>query len=472
MTNWLPQLAEGPAPLYVRLADQIEADIQSGILPPGAKLPPQRDLAYDIKVTIGTIGRAYALVRERGLVSGEVGRGTYVLAQQELPANDGQDKMVSDFSGTRSPNPPAGKLRFDTTAAPDIGQSNPIETFLSRIVREHSGEISSYTRVIPDRWKEAGRQWLANENWKPELENIVPVLGAHAGLMAVMHAVSQPGDYICFEELTYAQMARATAMTGRRIAVTSSDDGGLSPEDFERVCAQKHPKALFLMPSAQNPTTTTLTTERRKAIAEIARKYNVWLIEDNLYGAMTFDGLPFLAELAPEKTFHIGGLSKSVAAGVRGGWVACPPHFAPRVNITHKLSTGGIPFLLFELCSSMVLSGSAASIRQQVLLENTARAQIVEELFAGYDIQHQIGAPFFWLKLPEPWHAGTFKQAAFDRGILIDDEDEFKSGRSDRAFHAVRVSYSSPQNRKDVENGLKTLKSLLESGQTGYDTFA
>jgi DNA-binding transcriptional MocR family regulator len=472
MTNWLPKLPEGHGPLYVRLADQIEADIEAGILPPGAKLPPQRDLAYDIKVTIGTIGRAYALVKERGLVSGEVGRGTYVLEPQEMPANDGHDRIVSNYGGTRVSSPPAGKLRFDTTAAPDVGQSGPIETFLARIVRDYGAEISSYTRIIPQRWKEAGQRWLSNETWTPVVDNIVPVLGAHAGIMAVIHSVSQPGDYIAFEQLTYAHVSRGTSMAGRRIAVVESDKDGIIPEDLERVCAQKHPKAVFIMPSAQNPTASTLPLERRKAIADIARKYNVWLIEDNLYGAMAEDGLPFLAELVPEKTFHIGGLSKSVAAGVRGGWVACPPHFSQRVNITHKLSTGGIPFLLFELCSAMVLSGTASSIRRQVLIENAARNELVSDIFSGSDIAQKTGAPFFWLRLPEPWHAGTFKQAAFDRNILIDDEDEFKSARSDRAYHAVRVGYSSPASRKDVENGLRTLKSLLDSGQTGYDTDA
>src|SRR5688500_8536845 len=85
MTNWLPDLSTGAGPIYIRLADRIENDISQGTLPAGTKLPPQRDLAYDIGVTIGTVGRAYALVRERGLVSGEVGRGTFVLGERQPP---------------------------------------------------------------------------------------------------------------------------------------------------------------------------------------------------------------------------------------------------------------------------------------------------------------------------------------------------------------------------------------------------
>ena len=78
MTNWLPDLTLGTGPLYLRLANHIETDIDTGAIAHGAKLPPQRDLAFDLKTTVGTIGRAYAVLPERGLVSGEVGRGTYV----------------------------------------------------------------------------------------------------------------------------------------------------------------------------------------------------------------------------------------------------------------------------------------------------------------------------------------------------------------------------------------------------------
>ena len=100
MTNWTPDLSAGDGPLYLRLANRIETDIGEGVLPRGTKLPPQRDLAYDIGVTIGTVGRAYALLRERGLVSGEVGRGTYVLDRSGRPR-----QSASPRQGARIPPP-------------------------------------------------------------------------------------------------------------------------------------------------------------------------------------------------------------------------------------------------------------------------------------------------------------------------------------------------------------------------------
>lgn len=471
MTNWLPDIQQGRGPLYARIADQIEQAIGNGTLTVGAKLPPQRNLAFDIGVTIGTIGRAYNIVRERGLVSGEVGRGTYVLDRPESRPPEQADPLTTSLAGTRPIVAPAGKLRFDSTAAPDIGQGDILTRLLSDISREHHADIASYARNFPDHWFEAGAQWLARGSFRPAPESVVPTLGAHAAVVAVISAVTSPGDRIAFETLTYSQVSRSAGLIGRRVALMESDEFGLVPEDFERVCAQQHPKLAFVMPSAQNPTVAVMPLDRRKAVADIARKYGVWLIEDDLYGSMTGDPAPPLAELAPERTFLVGGLSKSVAAGVRGGWVACPPHFSQRIRIAHKMVSGGLPFLLAELCARLVLSGSASTLRNRSVEEIGVREVMAREIFAGFDFNSHPKVPFFWLKLPDPWLSGTFKQAALQEGVLVDDEDEFKAGRSDHVFHRIRVGFSSPAVRAEVERGFHILRRLLDSGRAGYDSF-
>ena len=152
MTNWLPDVSQGSGPLYVRLAERIEDGIASGTLPTGTKLPPQRDLAYDLGVTIGTIGRAYALVRERGLVSGEVGRGTFVLGRG---SNEDIVRPTSPETpvGTRSPSMP-GKLRMDSTSAPAVDQGEAIERITSSDLPRLPGARSSTTRACgPHRGK-------------------------------------------------------------------------------------------------------------------------------------------------------------------------------------------------------------------------------------------------------------------------------------------------------------------------------
>ncbi|MGO7424663.1 aminotransferase class I/II-fold pyridoxal phosphate-dependent enzyme, partial [Rhizobium ruizarguesonis] len=241
MTNWLPDISRGSGPVYLRLAYSIESAISSGTLPAGSKLPPQRNLAYDIGVTIGTIGRAYALVHERGLVAGEVGRGTYVLNRSETPPGEQIDPLTVSLGGTRVHDAPANKIRFDTTAAPDLGQGKVIAGILAEIGEQHFSEISSYSRNFPSNWFEAGRLWLARSGWMPEAENIVPTLGAHAAAISVIAAVSAPGDKIVFEHLTYTQVSRSARLLGRRTLTVESDELGVIPEDFERLLQQQHP---------------------------------------------------------------------------------------------------------------------------------------------------------------------------------------------------------------------------------------
>ena len=472
MTNWLPDLREGSGPLYIRLADQMENAIASGDLPAGSKLPPQRNLAYDIGVTIGTISRAYSLLHERGLVSGEVGRGTYVLARDENASPSDRDIVSTSLAGTRPLNAPANKIRFDSTAAPDIGQGETLASVISDIMRDCPQAVAGYTRGSPVHWQEAGVRWLSYGDWAPQADAVVPTLGAHAGIMAIISVLTNPGDRIAFEHLTYSQVSRAAGLIGRRISLVASDASGVLPEDFERVCVQEHPKIAFFMSSAQNPTLATMPLAHRREIAEIARRYNVWLIEDNLYGSMDKKDIPLIAALAPERTFIVDGLSKSVSAGIRGGWVACPPHFAQRVRVAHKMMTGGMPFLLAELSARLVLSGEAEAIWERCRDEINAREAMAREILSGYDFNSSSDIPFLWLKLPEPWLSATFKNAVYADGVLVDDEDEFKAGRSEKISHRVRLGFSSPGSRQEVADGLRIVRSLLDNGSAGYDSVA
>ncbi len=193
---------------------------------------------------------------------------------------------------------------------------------------------------------------------------MVPTVGVHAAVMAVIAAMTAPGDKIAFEQLTYSSISRSANLIGRRSARREDRRARPDPEDFDRLCAQQHPKLAFLIPSLHNPTLAITPVNRRREIAEIARKHNVWLIEDSIYGALLDQPPTPISAFLPERTFHVGGLSKTVSAGVRGGWVSCPANLAPRIQIAHKMITGGLPFMLAELASRMVLSGEADTIRQ------------------------------------------------------------------------------------------------------------
>ncbi len=485
MTIWLPDLRSGHGPLYLRLADQIEHDIAAGILKAGDKLPPQRNLAFDLGVTIGTVGRAYALVRERGLVAGEVGRGTYVRPPLQGDADDldtmpeaaaypfpgGVVPAKPDMGGTRVVSPRPGVILLDSTAAPEVGQAETIGTITAQIVADCPHQIASYTRIVPPLWREAGQTWLAHGGWEPDGDSIVPTTGVHAAIMAIVAAVTGPGDRILFEGLTYSSFARSATLIGRRPIAVRCDNEGAVPEDLERVCAQQHPKLLFLMPDMHNPTLGQMSPARRADVAEIARRHNLWLIEDAIYGALVEERETPLAALAPDRTFHVSGLSKSVAAGVRGGWIACPPGHAHRIHIKHKMVTGGWSFLLTEIAARLVMSGAADTIRAAARREIEARRALAVKAFAGNDFRTRPNAPFLWLKLPDPWLSGQFRQVAASEGVLVDDEDEFKPNRTQELHHRVRIAFTTPAERDTVAAGFQILRRLLDTGVTVYDSY-
>jgi DNA-binding transcriptional MocR family regulator len=133
--------------------------------------------------------------------------------------------------------------------------------------------------------------------------------------------------------------------------------------------------------------------------------------------------------------------------------------------------SGGIAFLMAETAARLVNSGVAETIRELNTAEIRRRVIDARAIFTGVDIDSREDVPFLWMRLPEPWLSGTYKAAAASEGILIDDEDEFKVGRSDKTWHRVRIGVSAPEHAFDAHNGLVRLRQLLDSGAGGYDTF-
>jgi DNA-binding transcriptional MocR family regulator len=476
MTNWLPNLDGLSGPLYARLAISIEHAIDDGTLAPGAKLPPQRNLAFDIGVTIGTVSRAYAIVRERGLVSGEVGRGTYVrsaddgaVIQAAMPGMTGHKPGRID-AGHHPRGAAEGLLRLDSTAAPFHGESLIADAFRSVMIA-HPQNILDYVRGHPAHWAEAGQAWLARGNWRPQAADVVQVNGGHAGILAIVNAMTVPGDAILFESLTYSSIARAIALIGRRVVTVKLGPDGIDPEELESVCAQRHPRLAFLMPDLNNPTLGRTSLEKRLAIIDVARRNNMHIVEDVIYAAIGEPPLPPLASLDPDHVFHVGGFSKAVAAGLRAGWVACPPHLSRRVQTAHRMMTAGVPFLMAETAAQLSLSGTAQNIRVANRAEVKRRVAMARTAFAGLNFEARDDAPFLWLRLPDEWMPGTFKSAAAAEGILIDDEDEFKPARDSVTDFRVRIGLTAVRDVQVLQGALAVLRRMLDAGAPAYGRF-
>lgn len=475
MTTWFPEIQRTGAPIYIEIADAMASDIGNGKLKPGEKLPPQRNLAFDIGVTIGTIGRAYALARQRGLVTGEVGRGTYVRSS-EPPLADVVATTSSFAETAEEPvpdgiHPAPGKLRLDSTSAPEVGQSSFITRHVAAIMADYPHKTTDYIRSLKPEWQQAGQAWLSTGGWQPDTASIVPTLGVHAGIMAAIATLTAPGDRVAFEAVTYASLARAANLIGRRPVSVPMTADGIDVDAFDHLCANQHPKAVVVIPTIQNPTTAIMPAATRERLAAVARKHGVWIMEDNIYGACVDEAPAPIAALAPDITFHFGGLSKAVAAGIRSAWVSCPPAYVRSLPVAHKMLTGGMPFMLAETAARIVRSGEANTIARAVLRENLKRLTLVREILSGHDYRSHDNSAFIWLKLPEPWRASLFVSAARDVGLLVDGDDEFQFSQGQTSLHRVRIAFSTLPSHAVLREALVRLRRLLDAGPSGYDSY-
>ncbi|MCE7028272.1 PLP-dependent aminotransferase family protein [Jiella avicenniae] len=461
------------SPFYLRLADAIERAIVEGVLKPGDKLPPQRDIAFDLKVTVGTIGRAYQIARERGLTTGEVGRGTYVRqidAESEKPE---ARQFLTNATADSLPGQESDDVKLDSTSAPMVGQAEDVASTFAAVLQDSTAKALDYVRGVPQGWLEAGAAWLETGGWTPEVGNVVPTLGVNAAIQGIIAAATHPGDRIVFEDLSYASVARAATMIGRMPVTVGMDDEGIIPEELDRCAARQHPRMIFLMPAVNNPRGTTMSLRRREQIVSVARRHNLLIVEDNIYGKITPVDIPPIVSLAPERTFFVGGLSKSVSAGLRAGWASCPRGQSVRVTVAHNQLTGGRPFLNMEVAARLVLSGKAETIRQAVMGEIAARGALFDDIFQTRTAGRAAAAvPYRWVPLPAPWTSPAFQLAARNHGIRIDGEDEFRSVRGDHAHHSVRIGLSAVAERERLANALTILKGLIDSGSISYMSVA
>jgi DNA-binding transcriptional MocR family regulator len=452
MTMWLPDLAPWPGPRYRALSEVIAQDIATGALPEGTRLPPQRDLAYRLGVTVGTVSRAYALVAERGLVSAEVGRGTYVRARRSGqsrpdPVGDGGDDLIK-LTLNAPPDPSYRALLAQGLA--EISTLGPLDDFMSYTPK----------RGFADH-RAAAAAWIGRVGLDAPPDQIIITGGAHQAIVAAFAGLARPGDSILVEALTYAGVCHIAERLGLRLHGLAIDDEGLLPAALEEAARTGQARLLFINPTVHNPTTASMSLARREAIAGIARRHDLIVIEDDVYGQLPEDRPPPLAALVPERTIHISGASKSVAPGLRLGVLLSPASLHERIaDAQHDLFLT-CPPLLAELFRYWVANGTADQLARRQRLEAGARQRVAHEALGSHHYRAQPTSYHLWLPLPPPWRTAEFLGVVRERGVAIDPGSAFAVERMN-APHAVRVSLSAAASRERLARALQILARTLD----------
>jgi DNA-binding transcriptional MocR family regulator len=216
------------------------------------------------------------------------------------------------------------------------------------------------------------------------------------------------------------------------------------------------------MPTLHNPTTSTMPEARRREIAEIAVRYSVPLIEDDIYSGFYEDAdLPPLAALAEGFGYYLTSLSKTVAPGLRTGFVVAPDAAAAeRVAAAVRASCWMAPPLLAEISARWITDGTALRVLENHRQSASERRALARRILGNADYHAPPGSLHVWLNLPEPWRAGDFVATLRDQGVAIAAAETFAIGRAS-APHAVRVCLGTPHRIADLETGLTRIAEAL-----------
>ncbi|WP_433318807.1 PLP-dependent aminotransferase family protein [Micromonospora chersina] len=435
MTIWEPEGLTGEGPRYLALADAISDDIAAGRLGPGDRLPPQRDLARRLGVTVATVGRAYQVAARRGLLTGEVGRGTFVASAPAPPP--------------ASPNPV-----LDVAAVHPPGHGpvhRAVAPILHRLAADPQAVGAEDAEAV--RHRVAGARWMAHAGWWPEPDRVEVTAGGQHGLAAALAALAAPRQVVVTTELTNPGLLAAARLLRVELATVPSDVAGPRPDALDRLCARRRVAALHLHPTLHNPTGLTVPVDRRRELAAVATAHDLVVIEEDPFGALLPDRPPPVAAWHA-RTVHLSGITKTLAPGLRIGYRYAPPSLAEPLRAAARALAWAPAPLVAEVATQLVLGGHAHQLAAARAAELAGRAALAQELL-GARVAAPGPAPFAWVRLDRD--AETVTALARRRGIAVAGADEFAARRGAPA--GLRVSLSADD--RTVRTALRALARLL-----------
>jgi DNA-binding transcriptional MocR family regulator len=439
---------------YKPLVDAFAADIRSGRLLPGTRLPTHRQLAAKHGLALVTATRVYAELEAMGLASGETGRGTFV-RETALPRGLGIDQPAA--------GPDMVDLNFNYPALP--GQAELLRTALRQLAA--SGDLEALLRYQPHGGRPHERAIMARHLARRGLavggDQVVIVNGAQHGLATTVMAVLQPGDVVAADALTYPGfkvVAQAHRVELAPIPVTAH---GPDLDALERLCRRRRVKALYAMPTLHNPLGWVLSASRRRQLVAIARRHGLLIIEDEAYAYLAERPPVLLATLAPERTVYISALSKSVATGLRVGFVAAPAQWVPKLERAIRATTWNTPCVMTAIACGWLEDGTVARLERDKRRDAKARQAIVTDVLAGLPCVRHPASYFVWLPLSEEVRADQVAMALLRERISVSTAEPFAIGTP--VPHAIRLALGSVD-LQGLREALKIVRRVI--GELGH----
>ncbi len=453
--HWSKRLLESRKPAYLLIPDLIEEDLATGRLKPRDRLPGLRDLAGALNLNYTTVARAYAEARRRGLLDTRAGSGTFVRGPTRTFQLSGGSSV--EMTMNMPPEPTEMVDRLQRSAAALFAVADPYQLM----------RYQDFGGTPADR--AAGRAWLANRLPGCSSDNVLVCPGIHSALVALVSRLARRGDAICLDSLAYPGIKAIASQLGVQLQPLPRDDDGPLPHAFESLCRSGQPAALYCNPTLQNPSTLTIPFRRREALADIAMRYSVPIIEDDAYAMLPQSAPPPLALLAPELTYYVTGMSKNLGAGLRIAYLLAPTvREAQRIAGALRATTVmPSPFTML-LATQWINDGTASEMLAAIRAEARARQAIASRILGAWPFDAPLDGFHLWLPIPREclWTAPDLAQHLRSQRVAAVASAAFSTDGDPPA--AIRICLGGPQDRAQCLEGLQLVAEALTDAHHLY----
>ncbi|MFF5102179.1 PLP-dependent aminotransferase family protein [Streptomyces sp. NPDC000134] len=300
-------------------------------------------------------------------------------------------------------------------------------------------------------------------------DDLLVTTGSQQALSLLATALLEPGDTVLVEDPCYLAALQVFGFAGARVLPVPGDAHGLDPEALEDLITRERPKLLYTVPTFQNPTGRTMPAERRAAVAEAAARHGLWIIEDDPYGELRFEGerVPWTAahEAARDRTVLLGSLSKVMAPGLRLGWLRAPEHLRRACAVAKQAADLHTP-TVNQLAAARYLADRDldAHVRRVAGVYGERRdamlAGLADALPEGSVWNRPEGGMFLWARLPERYDTAALLPEVVRHDVAYVPGAPFYAGEPDRA--TLRLCFVT-QTVEEIGEGLRRLGAALRA---------
>ncbi len=447
---WRPDISSAKGPKYASISKALSRDIRSGRLQAGDRLPPQRELAEALGVDLGTVTRAYSEVREMGLISGDGRRGSYVLP---IEAPSGYVDDVEPFLSGMNLTPITSGGRLAARIAQDT------QAILAGASADYRLQYQPPGGAPLDR--RTGAEWLAQRGIESEEDRILITSGGQNALHAIAHSALKPGDAVCTGRFVYPGWLAIARRRGLETIPVLADGEGLIPESIAQACQRGPIRAIYVVPSNDNPTTVTMGAKRRADLVEVARQNDLLIIEDDAYGLLAQNPLSPIASLAPERTWYVASLSKIISPALRVAYLHAPTS-REAWQVTTDLHETSVmpPQLSVALATRWIRNGSLADLISEVRQACASRQDLVRQTLQPGSYNSDPAGFHLWVPLREGASALEFTGAMALLGVQSVSSEVFAAMPGEQ-MKAIRISVGGDLTPQQIQRALSRVDAML-----------